>query len=175
MTGWLRRAGTGTLADGTTVVWSVAEGRRGRRWREVRTGPEGVISSLLLETDPQRRFAHIELATAAGLLTLHPEADGTLHGNIVAADGIRHVVGRAWAATAVLDVEGSAIAASAAAWSGGRAADGFAEEHVDRSVTVTLRLDLADGRPGTDSVAIDDDGLPLLAGGTSWSLEDREA
>ena len=175
MNGWVRRAGTGALADGTALVWTVAEGRRGRRWREVRTGPEGVISSLLLETDPQRRFAHMELATAAGLLTLHPEVDGTLHGNIVAADAIRHVAGRAWATTAVLEVEGSAIAAAAAAWSGGRAADGFAEEPPDRSVTVTLGLELVDGLPATGLVGIDDDGLPLLAGGTSWPLEDRDA
>lgn len=170
MSDWLRRAGRGTLTDGTAVAWSVAEGRRGRRWREVRTGPEGVISSLLLETDPERRFAHIELATAAGLLTLHPEADGTLHGNIVAADGIRHVIGRPWPAGATLDVEGSAIAAAATAWSA-RAADGAAEP----TVTVTLHLDLVVGLAASASIATDDDGLPLLVDGASWPLEGGEA
>ena len=72
----LRRAGAGGLVDGSHVVWSVAEGRRGRRWREVRTAPDGgVVSSLLLETDPDGRFSHTELATPAGLLTLHPEGN----------------------------------------------------------------------------------------------------
>jgi hypothetical protein len=129
-----------------------------------------VISSLLLETDPERRFAHIELATAAGLLTLHPEADGTLHGNIVAATGIRHVIGRPWPAGAMLDVEGSAIAAAAAAWSA-RTADGAAEP----TVTATLGLDLVVGAPASASIAIDDHGLPLLADGASWPLEGGEA
>ena len=92
----LRRAGRGRVADGTDVTWSVAEGRRGRRWREVRTREEGIVARLLLETDPDGRFAHLELSTAAGLLTLHPEGDGTLHGNAVTADGVEHVVGVPW-------------------------------------------------------------------------------
>ena len=31
----VRRAGRGRLDDGTTILWSVAEGTRGRRWRAV--------------------------------------------------------------------------------------------------------------------------------------------
>ena len=175
MTYRLRRAGAGSLDDGTTVVWSVADGAKGRRWREVRSGPGGVISSLLLETNPARRFSHLELSTAAGLLTLHPEPDGTLHGNIVRAAGIHHVVGRRWAAGAVLSVEGSPTAAAAASWqiagSGGQlAGDGLAS-----SVTVSLELELGEWRAGggaSDAPAtVHDDGLPRLAGGDSWPLD----
>ena len=88
MADWLRQAGHGRAPDGSIVTWSVAEGRRGRRWREVVRAGEGIRSSLLLELDPDGRFSHLELSTAAGLLTLHPEPDGTLHGNAVTAEGI---------------------------------------------------------------------------------------
>jgi hypothetical protein len=62
----VRRAGTGRFVDGSDVVWSVAEGQKGRRWREVRSRDGIVLSSLLLETFPDRGFAHLELSTAAG-------------------------------------------------------------------------------------------------------------
>jgi hypothetical protein len=93
----------------------VAEGRRGRRWREAIVGPAGLRHSLLLETAPGGRFSHLELAAPAGLLTLHPEPDGTLHGNVVEAGGIRHVTGLPWDADGVVDVEGSTIAGAACA------------------------------------------------------------
>src|SRR5436189_2001251 len=93
----LRRAGHGSMADGSEITWSMAEGSRGSRWREVRVLDESVVSSLLLELDPDGRFSHLELATTAGLLTLHPEGDGTLHGNAVTADGVHHVVAVPWA------------------------------------------------------------------------------
>ncbi|MBI3749708.1 MAG: hypothetical protein HY262_12815, partial [Chloroflexi bacterium] len=51
MTAPLRRAGAGTLADGSELVWSVADGRRGRRWRAF-ASVEGVVThALLLEVD----------------------------------------------------------------------------------------------------------------------------
>ena len=56
----------------------------------------GVRSSLLLELDPDGRFSHLELSTAAGLLTLHPEGDGTIHGNAVTTAGLTHVIGLPW-------------------------------------------------------------------------------
>src|SRR4029453_869598 len=112
----LRRAGTGRFVDRTDVVWTVAEGRRGRRWREVRSRDGVVLSSLLLETDTEQRFAHLELSTPAGLLTLHPEPDGTLPGNAVTGRGARHVEGVPWPAGSLLVVDGSAISIAAAAW-----------------------------------------------------------
>ena len=52
----------------------MAEGRRGRRWRSLRLDAHGgLVSDLLLETRPRGRWARLELATAAGILTLHPE------------------------------------------------------------------------------------------------------
>jgi hypothetical protein len=180
----VRRAGRGTDATGALVVWSVAEGRRGRRWREVRSQAGGeVVSSLLLETELGGRFSHMELGTGAGLLTLHPEADGTLHGNVVTTDGIQHIAGLPWDPDGVLLVEGSTIAAAAAAHglrnaimpetSASRPA-----AFVDLGLAVQ-RVDVAIERVGEDTwrlgsageIAVDDDGLPLLAGARIWPLE----
>jgi hypothetical protein len=159
----LRRAGRGRLRDGSTVVWSVSEGTRGRRWREMRRTADGaLITSLLLETHPDGRFAHIELSTAAGLLTLHPEADGTLHGNVVTVLGIRHVIGLAWAPQSVVLVEGSVIASAAAIRTlAGDAADG---------VRITLDLEVVAIHEPV-SLEVDADGLPLLDDAASWPLE----
>lgn len=86
----VRRAGVVTLADGTELVWSVADGRRGRRWRALTNRRGTLVGSLLLEVDVDGRPERIELATTSGLLTLHPERDGELHGNAIAGDGVRH-------------------------------------------------------------------------------------
>ena len=79
----LRRAGTGPDGDGRPrlVVG------RGRQARPALAGDDpadgaGLRHALLLETAPDGSFSHLELATPAGLLTLHPEGDGTLHGNV---------------------------------------------------------------------------------------------
>ncbi len=92
---WLRRAGRLDLGKGETVLWSVAEGRRGRRWRSVRRNAPGgddavsLVSSLLIEVDPDGRWTRLELATARGLLTLHPEPGGAaVHGNVVTPHGV---------------------------------------------------------------------------------------
>ena len=71
-------AGCGRAADGSTVTWTVAEGSKGRRWREVVALGGATVQALLLETDRDRRFSHLELARADGLWTFHPEPDGTL-------------------------------------------------------------------------------------------------
>ena len=89
MTGPTRAAGWGRGPDGTVVTWTVAEGRKGRRWREVVARGTDVVHALLLETDPNGRFSHLELARADGLWTFHPEPDGTIHGNHVAVGSRR--------------------------------------------------------------------------------------
>jgi hypothetical protein len=180
----LRRAGRGRDGEGWWAIWSVAEGRRGRRWREVRSRDVHVRSSLLLETDPEGRFSHMELSTASGLLTLHPEADGTLHGNTVAADGIEHVRGRPWDRDGIVLVEGSVIAAAAAAaLLGRRQGTWTAGSHPSVWIPTTLWLELQPARVEritestwrigrSDPLELDPDGLPVLADGATWPLEE---
>jgi hypothetical protein len=111
----LRRAGAGTLADGSHLVWSVADGRRGRRWRAI-TSSNGVIThALLLEVDLAGRPTRLELTTPTGMLTLHPEeGSGGLHGNVVTEGGLRHLA-LPWSEAHGLEVEGRPIAAAVTA------------------------------------------------------------
>ncbi|HEV8401497.1 MAG TPA: hypothetical protein VGQ31_00540, partial [Candidatus Limnocylindrales bacterium] len=113
-----RVAGWGIAADGSEVTWTVAEGRRGRRWREVISRDLVVVHALLLETAPDGRFSHLELARADGLWTFHPEPDGTLHGNHVGRGevDVRHVTGWPFGPDDALLIEDSAISLAAIAW-----------------------------------------------------------
>ncbi len=164
----LRRAGRGTAPDGAVVTWSVAEGRRGRRWREAVVVDGSIRSSLLLEVHPDGRFAHLELSTAAGLLTLHPESDGTLHGNAIGADGIRHVVAIPWQPDDLLLVAGSPVSRAAAP----RRVDA---PRTGVAIGIVVGLDLTLGRRAIGrterGAAVDADGLPALADGVVWPLE----
>lgn len=163
MAEWLRRAGVGQAPDGATVTWSVAEGRRGRRWREVVAIDDGIRSSLLLELDPDGRFSHLELSSAAGLLTLHPEADGTLHGNAITRGGIEHVRGIPWHRDRAIELEGSIVCAAAAIRPDGARATTF--------LRIGLSLGLETVADAADRSFVTDDGLPRLAGGRTWALE----
>lgn len=92
MSGPVRRAGRFGDADGRTVTWSVADGRRGRRWRWTIARADGALDAVhTLETDPDGTFSRLESAGPERLLTLHREADGSLHGNRVAATGVEHL------------------------------------------------------------------------------------
>jgi len=174
----IRRAGEGRLEDGGRVVWTMSEGRRGRRWREVVVDRDGALRhSLLLETDPAGRFSHLELGTAVGLLTLHPEGDRTLHGNRVGADGVGHIAGLPWSVDDVLVVDDSPIAAAAAVHglAGGRLApggaivdDGLELRRTDEPIVPT---EPGRWRVGRLTIGLDADGCPLLAGGSGWPLE----
>jgi hypothetical protein len=174
MSSLVRRAGSGRFVDGTDVVWSVAEGRKGRRWREVRSRGGAVLSSLLLETFPDRRFAHLEVSTPAGMLTLHPEADGTLHGNAVLATGVRHVVGLPWPEDGVVVLDGSAISIAAASWFI-RDADPPTDDAGRRPVAmIDPGLQVKVSSIPADALShdqIDADGLPMLDGARSWPLD----
>jgi hypothetical protein len=87
---WLRRAGRGILPDGATLIWSAADGERGRRWRATATLDGRMTHAVLLETSPGGKVLRLELATTSGLLTLHPERDGrSIHGNIIHVGGVR--------------------------------------------------------------------------------------
>jgi hypothetical protein len=146
-------------------------------------GDAGLRHSLLLETAPGGRFSRLELATPAGLLTLHPEGDGTLHGNVIEAGGIRHVVGLAWDEAGVVDVEGSAVAGAACAQilAAEVAGGGGARRTVLRITAGLLittgpsqveRLDEETWRvSGSAPFRATVDGLPLLPDAETWSLE----
>jgi hypothetical protein len=153
----LRIAGWGRLVDGAAVTWTISEGRRGRRWREVIADGSAVRHALLLETDPAGRFSHVELASAGGLWTFHPEPDGTLHGNHVdpSAPGVTHTVGWPFGADDVLVIAGSPIALAAIAW---RLADQVAPGgHFDRA---GVRLDPSGSLESIASIGVrrSDDG-----------------
>jgi hypothetical protein len=171
----LRRAGRGTAADGSVITWSVAEGRRGSRWREVRVRGESVVSSLLLELDAAGRFSHLELSTASGLLTLHPEGDGTLHGNAVGAGGVRHVMAVPWTRDDILLVAGSPTSRAAAARRIEASPAGDAPRAKGVGFGIVVGLDLSAERRAIGrserAVPLDPDGLPIFGDGLSWPLE----
>jgi hypothetical protein len=178
-----RFGGRGQGADGAAVVWSVAEGSRGRRWREVRNAGHAVASSLLLETDPAGQFAHLELSTPSGLLTLHPEADGSLHGHAIVSDGVEHVEGLPWDADGMVMLDGSTVCRLAAVGAlAGLIGVGESRAHLAVVIPVTLWLEVKPIRieridaltwrfGGEEPFAVDGRGLPVLRGGEVWPLE----
>jgi hypothetical protein len=157
---WLRRAGRLDGGGGETLLWSVAEGRRGRRWRSVRCDASGrIVADLLLEVDPAGRWTRLELATEAGLLTLHPGPDGgAVHGNAVTGAGMRHLA-LPWRSGHRLVVEAEPVAVCAlVATNAPAAGPGLL---VTSDLEVAARSDLVAPRPARP------DGLP----GPSWPLE----
>lgn len=85
----------GRLADdaGRTLTWSIADGRRGRRWRWTVVDRRGsLLVTHTLETDRRGQFLRLESSAASGLLTLHREADGSIHGNRIAERGVDHLI-----------------------------------------------------------------------------------
>ena len=136
---------------------------------------------------PDGAFSHLELSTPAGLLTLHPEGDGTLHGNAIEAGGIRHVVGLPWDAGGVVDIEGSAIAGGACALSARRRRSRRARSARRTLLRVTAGLLITTGPAlveridaetwriaGGQPFRTDATGLPLLADAEAWPLEQSE-
>jgi hypothetical protein len=162
----VRLAGSVRRGDGTLVTWTLAEGRKGRRWREVVTSDDGGMRwALLYETDPDGAFSHLELASAAGLATLHPEGDGTLHGNVVEPEGgVRHIVGAPFEPGSALLVAGSLVAAAAVA--AGHPPGSAATVLDPLGLTLDVRA-IVEG----DLSPVDQDGAPRLPGGAIWPLE----
>lgn len=168
----VRLAGRGQRADGACVTWTIADGRRGRRWREVVVKDGLLVHSLLFESGVDRRFTHLELAAPLGLVTLHPEGDGTIHGNIVRVDGVEHISGLVFVPDDGMHVCGSPIVAAAVAW---------ATVDVDRRTSrwlveldpVGLTVRLAAGEALHD--VVQSDGLPQLSEASTWPLERDQA
>jgi hypothetical protein len=183
----VRVAGTGFGSDGLWVVWSVAEGTRGRRWREARSNDRGMTTSLLLETDTSGRFKHLELSTQTGLLTLHPEEDGTLHGNAVVGGehsaGVEHVRGIKWRPDGLVTVAGSTICQLAAIHLLGRSLPEFSAVSqpavaihptlvCEPTVVRVERISRDRWRFGGElPIDVDAQGLPLLRDGQIWPVE----
>jgi len=183
----VRLGGRATLPNGREVLWSAADGRRGRRWRATTIRGGAVEASLLLELGVDGRPSRCELATPAGLLTLHPEPDGVLHGNAVTPAGIRHLT-FAWSDEHELEIDALPVVPWAATASRLAATTPAGE---GRTVPVVVvgpdltvhpakrryeRVDATtwaiggDGREET--LAVDARGLPIWpAGAGEWPLE----
>jgi hypothetical protein len=182
----LRRAGRAPLDGDRTLLWTAAEGARGRRWRASVVEGDSVGVSILLEVGSNDRPSRLEVTTAAGLLTLHPDRSGSrLHGNVATADGVRHV-DLPWSDAHHLDVAGcpvtlAVIANALRAEVPAGASIDVPVVTVGRSLVPTeavARLDRTsdrswhleiDGR--SLEVAVDADGLPDPADGVDWPLE----
>jgi len=168
------------------VVWTAADGRNGRRWRELALDASGVARTLLLETDQQGAWQRLEISSAEGLLTLHPESDGSIHGNIASRNGVRHIsLGKLKPPR--VDMPGSLVVEAALCWSLARqlrlgesrvitvatvaepSTVAMAEITVERRTTATWELRDGDRRR---LVELDDSGLPVPhVGAEHWSLE----
>lgn len=157
---WLRRAGTGRLDGGGVVVWSVAEGRRGRRWRWTVVDDGIVRHAGLVEQDERGRLGRLELATADGMLTLHPSDDRReIHGNVVAPSGVRGLAFPADGPTE-LAIEGDAF---------GTALLGAGE---GMCLRIRDGLLVAATRERPPRLQLDDRGIPILVDAAEWSLEE---
>jgi hypothetical protein len=185
MEGPLRRGGRLVDVHGAETTWSVAEGRRGRRWRWTATDRGGgFVAAHTLELDPEGRFGRLESVTGGGLLTLHRESDGSLHGNRVTGGGIDHLVIPAPAPELV--IVGSGPLGLAALAGGDRLAVAAALDVVeirdDLGVRVAgCRVERPEARTwelhsdrATWRATVDNDGLPTASGAgrvESWPLE----
>jgi len=114
MSAVVRGAGRAILDDGSQLVWSVADGRRGRRWRAMTARDGHLVETLLLEVGGDGRPTRLELSTSSGLLTLHPEPSGGLNGNVVTPAGVRHL-SFAWSDKHELAIDRLPIAAAVTA------------------------------------------------------------
>jgi hypothetical protein len=192
----LRLGGRAELPTGERLIWSIADGRRGRRWRSARRTRDGTLrSALLLETDADDRLSRLELTSTAGLLTLHPGPDGgSLHGNVVEEGGIDHIAVGWSPEHAVLSFDEPILVAACLRMVADEGATGgsrrlpvqfvdAASMDVQPGEVVVERLgdgawrlvdpasELTGRRPVERTVRLDDDGLVELPGATSWPLE----
>jgi hypothetical protein len=94
----VRLAGQGVDRLGRAVTWTIADGERGRRWREGTAAAgttdgtaAGLAHAVTMETGHAGQWLRLEVAAPAGLLSLHPERDGSINGNVVSEAGVRHV------------------------------------------------------------------------------------
>ena len=145
------------------MLWSVAEGARGRRWRWTIANDDALQHAGLMELDGAGRFARLELETAAGMLTLHPDDDGTMaHGNLVRHDGVQPIT-VAWSAGASVAIEGDPFGT---AITGDRARGAV----VAQDLTVRPAYDDTP-RESVEALPLDERGVPILIDAREWPLE----
>ncbi len=150
------------------------------------------MQDLLLEVDPGGGVLKLEVASPAGLLTLHPDAGGgRLHGNVVRPSGVEHVT-LPWSAGHLLMAGGSPVTGVVAALElaslvgvGEGASFPAVEVAEDLSIRrATWRvarvgeqrwlLLAADGGPSV-TVTLDEDGTPArLDDAEAWPLETQD-
>jgi hypothetical protein len=173
----------------------VAEGARGRRWREATLDGVslGLARSVLLETDPHGLPRRLEISNGLGLLTLHPEAGG-VHGNLVSRLGVQPIAVDGVPDDSRFLVDASGLADAALCWSlasriGPTERVDVPAVHVslgdpggDETLAVRL-VGLAVQRvsaelwrlvaPGIEprEVRMDADGVPFPVPGERWPLE----
>jgi hypothetical protein len=164
VTDWLRRAGRGELPDQDFVIWSVAEGTQGRRWRWVHQVHQAFPNHVgLLELLPDGRLGRLEISAYGGLLTFHPERDGlSAHGNIVTPDGVKPIE-TSWKPEWRVGIIGDPFGSAAAGWAGSGIVVAFQDWIVWREPGV--HDDVA-------ALARDERGIPLLEGSEEWPLEE---
>ena len=188
MTRGPRIGGRTILPDGATVIWSVAEGRRGRRWRAVTTRNGSAEADVLIETGSDGRPIRLEIASGSGLLTLHPDSSGsTLHGNTVTTAGIRHHA-LPWSPDHLLVVDRSPLAESAAvaplaqrlrvgegSWFGSVVVDEALVPRVGQTLVVRIApttFTIVSPMVGEErTVELDAAGLPTVRSVSVWELE----
>jgi hypothetical protein len=164
VTDWLRRGGRAELAGDDVVLWSVAEGKRGRRWRWVHQVHQAFPNHVgLLELLPDGRLGRLEISAYGGLLTFHPERDGLLaHGNIVTPDGVKPIE-TAWRQEWRVGIVGDPFGSAIAGWAGSGIVVAFQDRIVWRE-------------PGdyddVTALECDERGIPLLEGAEEWPLEE---
>ncbi len=107
-------------ADGVSVTWTVAEGRRGRRWREVGDSATGRSATRSCSRPTPRRPLQPPRAgvgpTASGRFHPEPTARSTATTSIRSGEPSSHIAGWSFGPDDLLIVEGSPISAAANAW-----------------------------------------------------------
>jgi hypothetical protein len=143
----------------------------------------------VLEVDDAGRPARLEIASVAGVLTLHPEPSGGLHGNVVTPTGVRHLA-LDWSDAHEIAVDRSPIATSVIV----HRLSGFVPVGQGRDVEVAVVTENLEVKPGTRrferisdttwrieggerprSLSIDERGIPTWPDGDGdaieWALE----
>ncbi len=163
----VRAAGRTRDSAGRLVLWSVAEGARGRRWREVALdgAARAVARSVTFETGLDRRPTRFETSTPVGLLSLHHEADGHVHGNLVRANGV-HAIDVAGGLLPLFDLPESPLLGAALCW----ALELELAVGQERDLIV-CRLEVGDESPRAGVGVASQDLRAARVGAGEWQLE----